>query len=119
MDIEKLDLEVDQILTRDTISANYQEIREELIAKGYDQEELRYMMGIIDEKLLSTVQKGGLNKNARRNMVIGGVLSLVGLMVILSAYFGKPATKEVYYVALVIFAVGYLVFRNGFRKRGA
>jgi hypothetical protein len=117
MDIEKLDREVDQILAREKYSANYERIRGELREKGYNQQELGYMMGLIDERLLSNLQKGGQNRVARRNMVLGGILSLVGLLVILSAYFGKPAVKEVYYVALVIFALGYLVFRNGFRRR--
>lgn len=117
MDIEKLDQEVAQILARETNSANYEEIRHELQQKGYNQQELLYMMGLIDERLLSNLDKGGKNKNAQRNMVLGGILSIAALLVILTSYFGSPAPKEVYYVALVVFAVGYLVFRSGFHRR--
>ena len=117
MDIEKLDKEVDQILSRADGPKEYAEIRGELLDKGYQQEELTYMMGLIDERMLANLEKGGQSKTAVRNMVLGGILSLAGLLVILTSYLGNPAPKEVYYVALVVFAVGYLVFRNGFRKR--
>ena len=117
MDIEKLDRQVEQILARDVGQAEYAEIRNELQEKGYNQEELRYMMSLIDDRLLANLESGGQNKTAMRNMILGGVLSLGSLMVILSSYFGNPVPKEISYLALIVFAVGYLVFRNGFRNR--
>ena len=117
MDIEKLDREVQDLLDREDGSRSYTEIREELVSKGYDQHELQYMMGMVDEKLLSKLDDGGESRVAKRNMVLGGILSLAGLSVIVGSYLGQPAAKEVYYVSLVVFAVGYLVFRNGYKRR--
>lgn len=119
MDVEKLDQEVLDILSRKDSSSSYADIREELIEKGYNQEELRYILGLVDEQLLDNLDNGGQNRAAKRNMVLGGVLSFIGLLVIGASYFGQQAPREVYYVSLVVFAVGYLVFRNGFRRRNS
>ena len=117
MDIEKLDQEVRQILLNKDETRGYSEIRDELVEKGYNQDELSYIMGLVDEKLLSKVDINHESRIAKRNMVLGGILSLIGLTVTANSYFGQQAPKEVYYVSLVIFAVGYLVFRNGYRRR--
>ncbi len=93
------------------------EIREELIANGYSQEEMGYIMGMVDDKLLTVLTKGNQRNVSIRNMIIGSMLALIALAVIGASYFGQQVPKEVYYVALVVFAVGYLVFRYGFRKR--
>lgn len=106
------------ILSQEDGSRSYSEIREDLVGKGYDQEELRYILGAVDEKLISKLDQGGEGRVAKRNMVLGGILSIAGLLVTAGSYFGQQAPKEVYYVSLVVFAVGYLVFRNGFRRRG-
>ena len=119
MDIEKLEQEVTRILAGKDSAPDYSEIRQELLQKGYNQEELRYMMALVDERLLTNLQKGGQSKTARRNMLLGAAMSLTGLLVVLATYFGQQIAKEVTYVALVVFAVGYLVFRNGFRNRSS
>ena len=117
MDFDRLDQEVSNLLDKEDGSRSYTEIREDLLSKGYNQQELKYIMGIVDEKLLSKLDDGGESRVAKRNMVLGGILSLAGLAVIAGSYFGQPAPKEVYYVSLVVFAVGYLVFRNGYKRR--
>ncbi len=117
MDIDKLDEEVKRILSRVDGPQPYSEIREELIESSYSQEEMKYIMGMVDDKLLTSIDKGDLRKAAIRNMIIGSILAIVSLTVIGGSYFGQQAPKEVYYVSLVIFAIGYLVFRNGFRRR--
>lgn len=117
MDIDKLDKKIKQILSQEEGARTYSEIREELIANGFSQEEMKYIMGMVDDKLLTSIDKGDLRKVAIRNMIIGSILAIVSLTVIGGSYFGQQAPKEVYYVSLVIFAVGYLVFRNGFRRR--
>ena len=117
MDQHKLDQEVKKILSNNDGTKDYSQIRSELVERGYNDEELRYILGLVDEKLLSTMSRGGQGRVAKRNMLLGGILSLIGLLVIMTSYFGQKAQKEVYYVALVVFAVGYLVFRNGFRRR--
>jgi hypothetical protein len=43
----------------------------------------------------------------------------MGLAVVLASYFGQQLPKEATYVALVVFAIGYLVFRHGYRNRGS
>jgi len=110
MDIDKLDKKIKQILSQEDGARTYSEIREELIANGFSQEEM------VDDKLLTSIDKGDLRKVAIRNMIIGSILAIVSLTVIGGSYFGQQAPKEVYYVSLVIFAVGYLVFRDGFRR---
>jgi len=117
MDIDKLDEEVKRFLSREDGFRAYSEIREELIEKGYNKEETGYIMGMVDDKLLANLDKGNQRRGATRNMIIGSILAIVALTVIGASYFGTKATKEVYYVSLVVFAVGYLVFRNGFRRR--
>lgn len=117
MDVDKLEREVKEMLAGEVGERSYSEIREELIGKGYNQHELRYIMGLVDEKLLAKADQGGQGRIAKRNMILGGILSVTGLLIILTSYFGNQAPKEVYYVALVAFAVGYLIFRNGFRRR--
>jgi len=117
MEIDKLEHEVNLILARDDGSLDYSRIRQELQHKGYNQEELQYMMALVDERLLTNLEKGGQNKAAKRNMVLGAALSLTGLLVVLASYFGQQVAKEVTFIALVVFAVGYLVFRHGFRNR--
>lgn len=117
MDIDKLDQEINHILSNNDGTRSYAEIREELIGKGYNQQELKYILGLVDEKLINKLDTGSQSKVSKRNMLLGGALSLTGLLVILTSYFGQPLPKEISYVALVVFAVGYLVFRNGFRRR--
>lgn len=117
MDTEKLDREVQQILAKKDGSLSYSELREHLIAKGYNPQELKYILGLVDEKLLSTVSSGGEKKKAKRNMLIGGAIGITGLVVILSSYVGQPVAKELNYIALVLFAVGYLIFRKGYKNR--
>ena len=120
MDFDKLDEEVKRILSQEEGGPRaYSEIRQQLVEMGYSQEEMKYILGIVDDQLLIKLDKGGQNKVAQRNMVIGAALAVIGLLVIGASYFGKQAPKEIYYVSLVVFAVGYLVFRNGFRRRGA
>ncbi len=119
MDIEKLDQEVSRILNREGGSGNYAEIRQELQQKGFNQQELRYMMELVDERLLASLEKGSKGKTAKRNMILGIALSITGLIVVLSSYFGQQVPKEMTYVALIVFAVGYLVFRHGFRNRNS
>ena len=116
MDIDKLDKKINQILSQEDGARTYSEIREELIANGFSQEEMKYIMSLVDDKLLTSIDKGDLRKVAIRNMIIGSILAIVSLTVIGGSYFGQQAPKEVYYVSLVIFAVGYLVFRYGFRR---
>jgi len=117
MDIDKLEKKIKKILSQEDGTRTYSEIREELIKNGYSQQEMGYIMGIVDEKLLTSLDKGDQKKAAVRNMIIGAVMAIVALTVISASYFGSMAPKEVYYVSLVVFAVGYLVFRNGFRRR--
>ena len=117
MDTEKLDREVQEILAKNEGGLNYSEERERLIAKGYNPQELKYILGLVDEKLLSAINTGGEKKKAKRNMLIGGAIGITGLVVLLSSYFGQPVAKELNYIALVLFAVGYLVFRNGYKNR--
>ena len=116
MDFEKLDREVREILDQEDGSGSYTEIREGLLSRGYQQEEIQYIMGIVDEKLLSKLDNGE-SRVAVRNMVLGGILSFIGLAITIGSYLGQPAPREVYYVSLVVFAVGYLIFRNGYRRR--
>jgi len=118
MDIDKLDKDVRRILTQKDVLRTYSEIREELIEKGYSKEELNYVLGMVDDKLPAKSISGNQQKTATRNMLLGGILAVIALVVIGSSYLGQRAPKEVYYVSLVIFAVGYLIFRNGFRNRG-
>jgi hypothetical protein len=117
MDFDKLDEEVKRILSQEGGPRAYSEIRQQLVEMGYNQEEMKYILGLVDDQLLIKLDKGGENKVAQRNMVIGAVLAVIGLLVIGASYFGNQAPKEIYYVSLVVFAVGYLVFRNGFRRR--
>ncbi|GJM30932.1 MAG: hypothetical protein DHS20C17_35670 [Cyclobacteriaceae bacterium] len=119
MDFEKLDREIEDILSRNHGTGTYAEIREQLIAKGYNQQELKYILGLVDEKLLTTLDTGGQSKISKRNMLIGGVLSISGLGVFLAGYFGQQTPKEVSYIALVLFALGYFIFRKGFRGRNS
>jgi cation transport ATPase len=119
MDVEKLEQEVKNILVRADSSRNYAEIRQELQQKGYSQKELRYMMALVDQRLLSSLEKGGQSKSSKRNIILGAALSLMGLAVVLASYFGQQLPKEATYVALVVFAIGYLVFRHGYRNRGS
>lgn len=117
MEVEKLEQEVKTILGRADGPRNYAEIRQELQQKGYSQEELKFMMALVDERLLSSLKKGGQSKTSKRNMILGAALSLAGLMLVVARYLGQPIAKEVTYIALVVFAIGYLVFRHGFRNR--
>ena len=112
-----MDNEVRRILMQKDDPRTYSEIRDELIEKGYSQEELNYVLGMVDDKLPAKSISGNQQKTATRNMLLGGVLAVIALMVIGSSYLGQTAPKEVYYVSLVVFAVGYLIFRNGFRNR--
>jgi len=116
MDIERLDQEVENVLANHR-DKSYGEIRQYLVDKGYQPEELKYILGLVDEKLLTTMERGGTSKVSRRNMMLGGALGLTGLAVVLVPFFGQPVPKELSYIALVLFAVGYLVFRNGYRRR--
>lgn len=113
-----MDNEVRRILTQKDDSPTYSEIREELMEKGYSQEDLNYVLGMVDDKLPAKSISGNQKKTATRNMILGGILAVIALLVIGSSYLGQRAPKEMYYVSLVIFGVGYLIFRNGFRKRG-
>lgn len=117
MDFDKLDKEVRRILTQKDDPQTYSEIREELIEKGYSQEELNYVLGIVDDKLPAKSISGNQQKTVTRNMLLGGILAVIALVVIGSSYLGQRVPKEIYYVSLVLFAVGYLIFRNGFRNR--
>jgi hypothetical protein len=119
MDIDKLDQEIAQILSTNGGTRSYAEIRDELVGRGYSQEELQYILGLVDEQLLNKLDTGGQSKVSKRNMLVGGALCLTGLTVILVAYFGQSLPKEINYIALVVFALGYLVFRNGFRRRNS
>ena len=119
MDIDKLDNEVRRILTQRDAPPTYSEIREELIEKGYSQEDLNYVLSMVDDKLPAKSISGNQQKSATRNMLLGGILAVIALVVIGSSYLGQRAPKEIYYVSLVVFAVGYLIFRNGFRNRNA
>ena len=112
-----MDNEVRRILTKKDDPRIYSEIREELIDKGYSQEELNYVLGMVDDKLPAKSISGNQQKTATRNMLLGGILAVIALVVIGSSYIGQRAPKEIYYVSLVLFAVSYLIFRNGFRNR--
>ena len=97
MDFDKLDEEVKRILSQvEGGPRAYSEIRQQLVEMGYSQEEMKYIMGIVDDQLLIKLDKGGQNKVAQRNMVIGAALAVIGLLVIGASYFGKQAPKEIY-----------------------
>ena len=116
MDFEQLDQEVDNILSSHR-DKSYAEIRQYLIHKGYQQEELKYILGLVDEKLLTNLESSGGTKTSSRNMMLGGAIGITGLVIIAASYFGQPVPKELNYIALVLFALGYLIFRKGYRSR--
>lgn len=117
MDYQKLDKKVSDLLRAGLLNKDYAEIREGLLNEGYEQDEVRYMMQVIDDKGIipsaKEVQKDAPNKN----IIIGGILCLISMITVGSLFLGQRATKEVYYVSLVIFVLGYYILRTGLKQR--
>lgn len=117
MDYKRLDNKISSILDSDLHSKTYGDIKEELKQGGYGQDEIKYIMGTIDDRGLIPVAKTR-KSSPRIDMIIGGVLCLVALGVVISLYLGARASREVYFAAIALFALGYFIFRWGYKQKG-
>ncbi len=116
MDIDKLNREIERILSSDLSSREYSDIKRELTELGYDQAEQLYILREIDEKGLM-VSATATAHPGRGKIILGGILCVISLLVVGSLYLGPATAREVYYVSLALFAIGYFILRSGIRTR--
>ena len=117
MDFHRLDQKISQLLAQDLQNRSYSEIREGLSEEGFQEDEVRYMMRAIDEKGLIPAAKSQGKSSPNKNILLGAALCLISFVTVISLYLGPQTEKEVYYVAIAIFVLGYYILRKGLKMR--
>ncbi len=117
MEYQKLNNRVSDLLRDGLQNRDYSDIRQTLISEGYAEEEVKYMMEIVDEKGIIPTAEEVQKDRPNRNIVLGGIMCLIAMITVGTLFMGQKAPKEVYYVALVIFALGYYILRTGLKQR--
>lgn len=119
MDTPRLDQEISKLLEHDLSHKSYSDLSQELQAKGYSQMERRYIMEALEEKVLIPQAESKIQPNYQLKIILGSVLGVISLLTVSSLYFGQSATREIYYVALAVFALGYYLLRSGLKEKRA
>ena len=117
MDFHRLDQKISELLAHNLHNQSYSEIREALSNEGFQEQEVQYMMRVIDEKGIIPTAKRTSKSSFTRNILLGAALCLISFVTVISLYLGQKTEKEVYYVAIAIFALGYYILRTGLKKR--
>jgi hypothetical protein len=117
MNNTELDQEIKRLLESDLSDMSYSDLSTQLKDKGYDQTQRRYIMDALEEKVLIPQAEAHIKPNFKLKIVVGSVLCLLSLVTVGSLYLGQSATREVYYVAIAVFAVGYYILRGGLKEK--
>ncbi len=117
MNTSELDREIKRLLESDLKDLSYSDLSVKLQQQGFDQQQRRYIMDALEEKVLIPQAEARIKPNFKLKIVVGSVLCLLSLVTVGSLYFGQSTTQEVYYVALAVFAVGYYILRGGLKEK--
>ena len=117
MDTPRLDQEISRLLENDLSQKSYSDLSQELQARGYNQMERRYIMEAVEEKFLIPQAESKIQPNYKLKIILGSVQGVLSLLTVGSLYFGQSATREIYYVALAVFALGYYLLRSGLKEK--
>jgi len=119
MDIPGLNKEIARMLESDLSNSSYSELSDDLQSRGFNQQERVYIMNALEEKVLIPQAEAKIKPNFRFKISVGIILCVLSLLTVGSLYFGQQTTREIYYVALAVFALGYYILRSGLKERSA
>ena len=98
------------------IGKSFAQIRQELTELGMEDDDIKYIIRQLDNELIreSTSTSNGSGSNAKRRMIIGAIIMLVGVG--LAIYTWVNDIREVNYYLLEFGAlfIGYYFFRTGY-----
>ena len=91
-------------------------IRNELTELGVDEAEIKYIIRQLDNQLIQKSKSEGSGSNAKRRMIIGAIIMLMG--VALAVYTWTQQIREVNYYLMEFGAlfIGYYFFRSGYMQ---
>ena len=91
-------------------------IRRELTDSGIEEDDIKYIIRQLDNELIKKSKLSGSGSNAKRKMIIGGIIMFVG--VALAVYTWVEQIREINYYVLEFGAlfIGYYFFRTGYMQ---
>lgn len=91
-------------------------IREELTALGMENDEIKYIIRQLDNELIKKSESGGSGSNAKRRMIIGAIIMLVGVALAVYTWIEQIRAINYYLMEFGALFIGYYFFRTGYMQ---
>ena len=91
-------------------------IRSELSASGVEEEEIKYIIRQLDNELIQKSKSGGSGSNAKRRMIIGAIIMLVGVGLAIYTWTHQIRQVNYYLMEFGALFIGYYFFRSGYMQ---
>ncbi len=91
-------------------------IREELTAMGLEDSTIKYIIRQLDNDLLKMSKKTGSTGHAKRKMISGAIIMLMGTAIALYTWIEKIQEMNYYLLEFGALFVGYYFFRSGYMQ---
>ena len=91
-------------------------IRNELTDLGLDDEEIKYIIRQLDNELIQKSKSGGSGSNAKRRMIIGAIIMLMGVSLAIYTWMEQIRQVNYYLMEFGALFIGYYFFRSGYMQ---
>ncbi|MDN5214569.1 hypothetical protein QQ020_20990 [Fulvivirgaceae bacterium BMA12] len=91
-------------------------IRKELTAMGLEDSTIKYIIRQLDDELLKMSKKTGAAGYAKRKMISGAIIMLMGTAVAIYTWIEKIQEMNYYLLEFGALFVGYYFFRSGYMQ---
>ena len=91
-------------------------IRSELTDLGLDDEEIKYIIRQLDNELIQKSKSGGSGSNAKRRMIIGAIIMVMGVSLAIYTWVEQIRQVNYYLMEFGALFIGYYFFRSGYMQ---
>ena len=91
-------------------------IREELTALGLEASSIKYIIRQLDDELLKQSKKTGATSHAKRKMISGAIIMLIGTAIAIYTWIEKIQEMNYYLMEFGALFIGYYFFRSGYMQ---
>lgn len=91
-------------------------IRSELSELGMEEGEIKYIIRQLDNELLKASKSTGSGSNAKRRMIIGAIIMLIGVVLAIYTWVEQIRGVNYYLMEFGALFIGYYFFRSGYMQ---